>query len=78
MEGEHVKVHRSNKEMQDMSLFQKFITEGHERADEQAQEGAWLDGGDMTQVRAITIQHERDEFCAALQYADSFHCLVEE
>ena len=32
----------------------------------------------MAQVRAITIQHERDEVCAALQYADSFHCLVED
>ena len=78
VEVEHVKAHRSNQEMQEMSLFQKFITEGHEKADELAQEGAWLDGGDMAQVRAITIQHERDEVCAALQYADSFHCLVEE
>ena len=49
-----------------------------QKADEQAQEGAWLDGGDMAQVRAITIQHERDEVCAALQYADSVHCLTEE
>ena len=78
VEVEHVKAHRSNKEMHEMSLFQKFITEGHEKADELAQEGAWLDGGDMAQVRPITIQHERDEVCAALQYADSFHCLVED
>ena len=56
----------------------KFITEGHEKADELAQEGARLDGEDLAQVRAITIQHERDEVCAGLQYADSFHCLVEE
>ena len=62
VEVEHVKAHRSNKEMQEMSLFQKFITEGHEKADEQSQEGAWLDGGDMAQVRAITIQHERMSF----------------
>ena len=30
-----------------MPLFQKFITEGHEKADELAQEGAWLDGGEI-------------------------------
>ena len=36
-----------------------------------------LDGGDVAQVRAITIQQER-KVHAALQYAASFHCLVEE
>ena len=32
----------------------------------------------MAQVRAITIQQEREEVDAALEYAASFHCLVEE
>ena len=56
----------------------KFITEGHEKADEPAKEGAMLDGEDVAQVRAVTIQQEREEFYAAWQHAASFHCLVEE
>ena len=32
----------------------------------------------MAQARASTIQQEREEVYAALQYAASFHCLVEE
>ena len=70
--------HRSIKEMQDMSPFDKFITEDNAKADEPAKEGAMLDGGDVAQVRASTIQHGREEVYAALQDAASFHCLVEE
>ena len=61
-----------------MSLFEKNITGGNERADELAKGGAMMDGGVMVQVRAVTIQQEREEVCAALQCAASFHCLVEE
>ena len=75
---EHVKAHRTRKEMQHMSLSENFITEGTEKADEPAKEGAMLDGGDMAQVRAITIQQELEEFHASLQKAASFHCLVED
>ena len=32
----------------------------------------------MAQARASTIQQEREEVYAPLQYAASFHCLVEE
>ena len=32
----------------------------------------------MAETRAKTVQQEREEVCAALQYAASFHCLVEE
>ena len=53
--------------MQQMSLFEKFITEGNEKADELAKEGAMLDGGAMTQVRAITVQQETEEVHATLQ-----------
>ena len=66
------------KGMQDMTLVENFITEGNEKADELAQEGERLDGEDLAQVRAIAIQQEREEVYAALQYAASFHCLVEE
>ena len=77
MEAEHVKAHRP-KEILRMSLFQKFITEGNYKADELAQEGATLDGGGVAHVGAITVQQERGEVSAALQWAASFHCLVEE
>ena len=40
--------------------------------------GAMLDEGLMAQTRAKTVQQEREEVFAALQYAASFHCLVEE
>ena len=36
-----------------------------------------MDEGFMAQARASTILQEREEECAALQYAASFHCLVE-
>ena len=39
-----------------MSLFERFITEGNEKADEPAKEGAMLDGGVMAQVRASAVQ----------------------
>ena len=32
----------------------------------------------MAQVRTITIQQERQDVCAVMQYAASLHCLVEE
>ena len=44
IENQHVKAHRTEKEKQQMSLFDKFITEGNEKADELAKEGAMLDG----------------------------------
>ena len=66
VEVEHVKAHRIEKERQHMSLIEDFITEGNEKADELAKEGAMLEGGDTAQVKAITIQQEREEVCAAL------------
>ena len=36
VEDEHVKAHRSRKEIQQKSLFVQFITEGNEKADELA------------------------------------------
>ena len=37
-----------------------------------------LDEGLMTAARAETVQQEREEVYAALQYAASFHCLVKQ
>ena len=61
-----------------MSLSEKITTKGNEKADEQAKQGARLDEGDMSQVRAITVQQGREEVYAVLPCAAGFHCLVEE
>ena len=78
VEVEHVKAHRTMKDKKDMSYSEKFVTEGSEKADEMAKEGALLDGGFMAEARAKTMQQEREEVYAALQSAASFHCFVEE
>ena len=59
-----------------MSHFEKFVTEGNEKADVLAKEGELL--GFMAEARAETMQQEREEVHAALQHAASFHCFVEE
>ena len=61
-----------------MTKIERFITEGNEKADELANAGAMLDEGLMAEVRAVTMKQEREEVYVALQYAASFHCLVEE
>ena len=61
-----------------MSLFEKFVTEGNEKADDLAKRGALLDKGFMAEARTQTMQQNRGEVYAALQYAASFHCSVEE
>ena len=70
--------HRTKKDKKDMSHFEKIVTEGNEKAEELAKAGAMLDEGRVTEARAKTVQEERQEVHAALQYAASFHCLVEE
>ena len=78
VEVEHAKAHRTKKEKKDMSHFENFVTEGNEKADELAKSGAILDHGFMAEARAETVRQEREEVYAALLYASSFHCLVEE
>ena len=75
VEVEHVKAHRTKKYKKEMSHFERFV---NEKADELAKAGAMLDAGFMAEARAKTVQQEREEVCVALQYAASFHCLVEE
>ena len=51
-----------------MSQFEKFVTEGNEKADEVAEAGAMMDEGFMAEMRAKTVQQEREEVprsCAA-------------
>ena len=76
--SKHVKAHRSKKEKQQMSLFEQFITEGNEKANELANDGAMMDGGEMAKMRTSTVQQKREDVHAALQCAASFNCLVEE
>ena len=78
VEVEHVKVHRTMKEKKETSHFEKFATEGNEKADELAKGGAMLDDGFMAEARAKSMQQEREYVYAALQYAASFRGLVEE
>ena len=50
LEVEDVKAHRSKTEKQQMALFETFVAEGNEKADELAKDGAMLDGGEMAQI----------------------------
>ena len=69
---------RTKKEKKDVSHFEKFITEGNEKADELAKEGALLDKEFTAEARAETLQQEREDVYAAFQHAASFHCMIEE
>ena len=73
VEVEHVKAHRTKKDKNEISHFQRFVTTGNEKANELAKTGAMLDEGFMAEARAETVQQEREEVFAA-----SFHCLLEE
>ena len=57
--------------------LRSFVTEGNNKAHELARAGAMLDEGYMAEAKAKTVQQEREEEYAALQYATTFHCLVE-
>ena len=52
VEVEHVKAHRTKKGKKHMSQFERFVTEGDEKADELAKAGAMLDEGFMAESRA--------------------------
>ena len=78
VEVEHVKAHRTKKEKKDMSHIENVVTEDNEKADEWAKTGAILGKGFVAEASAESMQQEREEVYAALQYAASFLCLVEE
>ena len=60
-----------------MSQFEKFVTEGNEKADALAKPGALLDDGYMAEAQTETMQQEREVY-ASLQHAASLPCLVEQ
>ena len=59
VEVAHVKAHRTKKEKEKMTQFERFVTAGSEKADELAKAGAKLDEGFMSEVRADTMKQER-------------------
>ena len=72
LEVQNVKAHRSQKEKQERSHFECFVADRNERANELARDGAKLDGGEMAQIRASTVQQKGKDIHAILQYAASF------
>ena len=60
------KAHRTEKDKKEMPHFERFVTDGNEKADELAKEGAMLDEGLMAQTRAKTVQQEREEVSLAV------------
>ena len=78
VEVERVKAHRTQKDKKDMSQFEKFVADGHETGKQLAKAGATLDERFTAETKEKKVQQQREEVCAALQYAASFHCLVEE
>ena len=61
-----------------MSPFEKYVTDGNEKADELAKEGATRDEGFMARTRAKTVQQEREKRCAQpYRMQSAFTVLVE-
>ena len=75
---QHLNAHRIKNEKEKMTKLERFVTEDDEKPYELAKAGAMLDEGFMAEARAETMRQEREEVYVALQYAASFHCLVEE
>ena len=65
VEMEHVRAHRTKKEKGKMTQFERFATEGNEKADELAKAGAMMNEAFMTEARAETM---KQEVYVALQY----------
>ena len=62
VEVEHVKAHRTKKEKEKMTQFERFVTEGNEKADELAKAGAKLDEG-LWQKRELKLCSRREKRC---------------
>ena len=72
VEVDHVKAHRTQKEKKEMSHFERFVTEGNEKADELAKEGAMLDEWFMTKARAETAQQQKNKCMQPCSLQSSF------
>ena len=51
---EHVKAHRTDKDKKEMTHFEKFVTDGNEKAEELAKADAMFDEGFMAEARTKT------------------------
>ena len=51
-----MKAHRTRKEKEKMTQFERFVTEGNEKADELAKTGSMMDEGFMAEARAETVK----------------------
>ena len=60
--------HHTKTEKTNMSQFERFVTEGNEKADELAKAGAMLAEGLMAEARAEAMkqEREREEVCVQL------------
>ena len=67
-----------SKEEKQVSLLQLLVAEGNEKADEFVNVGSMMDGGEMVEVDACSVQQTREHICAALKCNASFRCLVED
>ena len=78
VEVEHVKAHRTKKDKNDMSQFERFVAEGKRMLMSwQRQEQCWTN--DLWQKREQKLCSKSEKRCMQrLQYPASFHCLVEE
>ena len=63
VEAEHVQAHRRKKERKHVSQFERFVTEGNEKAGDLAKAGAMVDEGFMAEARAETMQKARERGC---------------
>ena len=78
VEVEHVKAHAHEEKKRKMCRALKRSSLKATKTDELEKEGPMLDEGFMAEARAKTVQQERGEVYAALQFAASFHCFLEE
>ena len=78
LEVEHVKAHRSKKEVQEMKLFERFVTEGNERADELAKDGAMLDEAKRLRKGPAPFNREGRRFKRHYTARSAFPVLVVE
>ena len=75
---DHFKAHRTKKEKKEMSHLRSLSLKAkRRRMTWQKQEQCWTKGLWRKQEQRLR-QQEREEVYAALQYAASFHCLMDE
>ena len=63
VEVAHVRAHRTKKEKEKMTKFERFVTEGNEKADEMAKAGAMMDESFMAEARAETMKKDGGGVC---------------